>query len=174
MGQSLGWAAGAAGCLLLSKCLQQNAIKEMQILMNRLRIMLVGSLHEHLTRLSHNTLGAKNMGKVISLISGDMTNLEFKIIFLCYMVAFPLLFLGTCVVLVFRCGWVGLLGPCFILFTIPFTLWVGAIGGRIQANIKRLSDERNKKTKEMVELIRLVKMHGWEEAFESRIDHLKH
>ena len=59
---------------------------------------------------------------------------------MCYLALSPFLLIGTCVVLVNRCGWQGLIGPAFIIIILPLSSILGKLIGALQSTIKKVGD----------------------------------
>ena len=73
------------------------------------RAVMLNSLYRILIDFKQYDIKSKNLGKIINLISNDLTRIEFRFFFLACLAGLFLGLFATGVVLVLRLGWWGLI-----------------------------------------------------------------
>jgi ATP-binding cassette subfamily C (CFTR/MRP) protein 4 len=153
--------------LLVSR---HNSWDQSQKIITCLRAIMVNTLYRLVLGFHQQEIKSKNLGKIINLISNDFTRIEIRFYFLACVLGLPLGLTATAVVLVTRLGWWGLLPLGILVVYQVFSALLGSQIGEVQKEINTHKDLRIKKINEVVDGIRLVKLYGWEEAFEKVIN----
>ncbi|EAS01881.2 ABC transporter C family protein (macronuclear) [Tetrahymena thermophila SB210] len=169
LGMALFWAFMLFILLLINISTNNNAFNLVQNISAQIRLNLVTYLYTKASNLSNFQIQKANIGKLFNLISYDLGTLEMMLYFAFMILYIPLLLVISAVVLYFRFGGYGILSVVIITMIIPVQLIFG-VKQKVYTDMKnKFSDERIKLINETVEGIRLMKMYGWEQAFEKYV-----
>ena len=126
-------------------------------------------INEKLLHLSNETLqGGTAAGMVMNVMTMDVDMYDYLYL-LNYLWASPLFAMLVCIVLYFVVGFSGLLGVAVICVLVPIQITANRSQVKLRATTAALTDQRLKRTTELVDGIRPLKMYGWELAYIQRI-----
>lgn len=118
-------------------------------------------LYAKVSKITSFMVKSSDTGMITNLLSSDLTAIENRMQTLLNSIAFPLLFIGATVILLFRVGWPGLM----ILLTIAGQLIIGNLISRknkkIVTEANKYKDKRVEITTEIIEGIKFIKLYGW-------------
>jgi len=112
----------------------------------------------------------RTSGEIVNLMSVDSQRVQDTMTYLHtiwsgpYQITITLIFLANVV------GWATLAGLAVMLLQIPLLGIVSRRSKMAQRTLMKAKDERIKVTNEVFSAIRLLKMYGWEDSFQNRID----
>lgn len=112
-------------------------------------------------------------GRVINLMSNDVSRFDYAVIFLHDLWKGPVELVVVSVLVYQLMGWPGLIGIVALLLFIPGQGWLGkrAAGCRLRAALA--TDKRVNFVNEVIQGIMVVKMYVWEEPFEAMVRKLR-
>lgn len=87
--------------------------------------------------------------------------------------SFPLLAIGSVVLLIIRLGWPGALGIAVILISVAITNCISKRNGLLISEINKIKDKRVETTSNVIDGIRFIKLYGWETAFQKIIKNIR-
>ena len=87
--------------------------------------------------------------------------------------AFPLMLIGSTILIVVRVGWIGLVAIGTVGILIVISKMVSAKGSQIVNKTYGCKDRRVEKTTELIEGIKPIKLYGWEIPFSGMIANLR-
>ena len=126
-------------------------------------------INEKLLRLGNDALqGGTAAGMVMNVMTMDVDLYEY-IFLLNYLWASPIFALFVSIVLYFVVGFSGLLGVAVIMLLVPIQTSANRSQVKLRATTGGLTDQRLKRTTELVDGIRPLKLYGWEVAYTKRI-----
>lgn len=106
-----------------------------------------------------------NIGKIINLVSNDMNAVEFKLFFFFILCVTPFVLIASLIILYIRLGYWGLLSIGILLCYFPLQSKLGKYITISASKKSELTDKRIKLLTELIDGIKLIKMHAWELAF---------
>jgi ABC-type multidrug transport system fused ATPase/permease subunit len=128
--------------MLLYTCFHHNTNYYALLLNNQIRTGLIAVLHHRILKLSSSKLKYQYIGKIINLLSTDMNILQLKLTYIFQGLGYPILLIGSIVLLIQRLGISGLvcvLGPLSI-FLIQY--FIGNTYQNLYTNLNLSKDER--------------------------------
>ncbi|KAL4432931.1 hypothetical protein ABPG74_014445 [Tetrahymena malaccensis] len=139
----------------------------------QVRLGLINLLYDKISSLSTYSIKQANIGKIINMVSSDFGAIEWSIAYLFQCMVTPILFLISSYMLISKLNWIGIVAILLLVSMIPLQQKIAksaAVYSKIQ------TQKRDKKVKifaEMIEGIRIIKMYGWEQAFNQAINKLR-
>lgn len=140
----------------------------------RLRKAIVSAMYDKVAKLSTKSLTETNSGKLITIISGDIFNVERAICILPIFPAAPLITLLCMYYISRNNGW------WYSLVTLA--VWIGCLIGQaicnhytkiLKAKDAVLSDHRMKLINDLVNGIRTIKSYAWEHHYLKKIKEIR-
>ena len=131
-------------------------------------------MYDKVAKFSMKSLTETNSGKLITIISGDMFNVERAITMIPIILAGPCIVLITCALITISAGWQ------YALLTL--TLWVSVLlmqhyTNKLSIWIKMkesvLTDQRLKLINDLVQGIRTIKSYAWEKHYMKKIQDIR-
>ncbi len=119
------------------------------------------------------SLKDSNLGQITNLLVNDLSVFENRIISLIFVSTFPIILIGSIVILLFRIGWVGIVGVIIVLMYIPVSICISKKNGQIIEEANIFKDKRVQLTNETIQAIKSIKLYGWEIAFKNDIKDLR-
>ena len=139
----------------------------------KFRLLIINALFLKVMKLNNFSIQKANIGKIINIIANDMNTVEFKLLFLLFLVTTPMTLILS-IYLLWR-----KLGPVSLI-AIPILLIIYFIQKSLSsANVKNIkqkniySDQRMKLCAELIEGIRLLKIYAWETTVKRFIDKIR-
>ncbi|XP_053685775.1 ATP-binding cassette sub-family C member 4-like [Sabethes cyaneus] len=105
-------------------------------------------------------------GRVINLMSNDVSRFDYAVIFFHDLWKGPVELLIVSVLVYRLIGVSGLVGIVLLLLFIPGQAWLGRGAAKYRLRTALASDERVKFTNEIIQGIQVIKMYVWEKPFE--------
>ncbi|CAK9079757.1 ABC transporter C family member 8 (ABC transporter ABCC.8), partial [Durusdinium trenchii] len=115
----------------------------------------------------------RTTGEIVNLMSVDSQRLQDAMTYMHTLWSGPYQITITLIFLYFVVGWSMVAGVMVMLLQIPAVTVVARSIRLAQRKLMSIKDNRIKITNEMFGSIRLLKMYGWEDSFESRLDGIR-
>lgn len=140
----------------------------------KLRKAIVSAMYDKVGKLSNKSLTETNSGKLITIISGDIFNVERAIGIFPMVPAAPLIML-LCLYYIARSN-----GVMYSVYT--FIVWMASMIGQLlvnrytriyKAQDAMLSDQRMKLINDLVSGIRTIKSYAWENHYLKKISEIR-
>lgn len=112
-------------------------------------------------------------GEIVNLMSVDANRIQMTITYLHTLWSGPYQIVITLIFLFLIVRWATFAGLAVMLLQIPLVSFVARRVKLAQRELMKKKDERVKVTNEVFSSIRLLKMYGWEESFEKRLDGIR-
>ncbi|KAF8610641.1 hypothetical protein BDV93DRAFT_484022 [Ceratobasidium sp. AG-I] len=116
------------------------------------------------------TQSSNLVGKINNLMSTDLGNMvegrEFLIIF----IYAPVQIIGSIIFLYQILGWSSIVGMAAMLVLFPITGKVGHLLNSVQVERMKKTDARVQTITELINVVRMIKLFGWESKVKSRIE----
>ncbi|XP_077866270.1 ATP-binding cassette sub-family C member 9-like [Saccoglossus kowalevskii] len=136
------------------------------------RTAIQAFVYEKSLRLSSWTMtgGDMTVGQITNHMSTDAINVLGMFQFIHFLWTSIIQIIVILVLLYFVLGVAALLGALTLILISPIQLKIGTIMTRIHENVLIYTDDRLKKSNELLHGIKLLKLYGWEELFCSAIE----
>ncbi|XP_022081112.1 ATP-binding cassette sub-family C member 8-like isoform X2 [Acanthaster planci] len=136
---------------------------------------LQAAIYDKSLQLSSYTIsgGAMTMGQITNHMSVDTTNILNSAQWVHYVWSIPFVITGYMVILYFELGVAALIGCIVFFITIPIQVIIARKTAKYQKTTMFQSDERLKRTNELLQGIKLIKLYGWEDMFYTAISKVR-
>ncbi|XP_039296147.1 probable multidrug resistance-associated protein lethal(2)03659 [Nilaparvata lugens] len=131
----------------------------------KIRASCVSLVYRKCLRLNRTALGDTSPGKIVNLISNDVSRFDLVVVTCHYMWIAPLLAVIIGTILYMELGVSGLYGIAAIFIIVPLLSFVGTLSSRYRLRIALKTDERVRLTDEVISGIQVIKMYAWEKPF---------
>ncbi|XP_022081016.1 ATP-binding cassette sub-family C member 8-like isoform X2 [Acanthaster planci] len=139
------------------------------------QIALQAMVYDKSLRLASYTLtgGSMTVGQITNHMSVDALNVleAFQILF--YLFSVPYLCIGYLIILYYQLGVAALIGFFIVATIFPLSSFIAKKTGRFQKSALEKGDERLKRTNELLQGIKLIKLYGWEDMFYTAISKVR-
>ncbi|XP_077629375.1 ATP-binding cassette sub-family C member 6 [Crocuta crocuta] len=152
---------------------EQQYMYRLKVLQMRLRTAITGLVYRKVLVLSSASRKASAVGDVVNLVSVDVQRLTESIIYLNGL-WLPAIWIAICFVYLWQ-----LLGPSALtaiavfLSLLPLNFFITKKRKQHQEEHMRQKDSRARLTSCIIRNVKMVKSHGWEEAFLERVLHIR-
>ncbi|KAL1501385.1 hypothetical protein ABEB36_006713 [Hypothenemus hampei] len=116
-------------------------------------------------RLSKTALGETASGKIVNLLSSDVSRFDLVSVLVHHMWVSPL---STVIVVYFiwsEVGWAGIVGILAVLIVVPIQGYMGKLSAIYRKATALKTDERVRLMDEIVSGVQVIKMYAWEKPF---------
>jgi len=135
------------------------------------REAMVTLIHQKTLRLSQEAFQYTTGGQISNLISSDATRFDRHAAFMHHLWLAPMTIVAVLGIIVSILGWfpaLALLGVCILLVIVQSR--VARQLGQVRLNVARLTDERVRLMREVLQGVRVMKQYAWEPAYRERIE----
>ncbi|ORX79967.1 P-loop containing nucleoside triphosphate hydrolase protein [Anaeromyces robustus] len=137
------------------------------------RATLIGIIYRKTLRLSNKEMQTIGEGKILNMAYSDTYRIQHLLANLHYLWSSPLQLFIILILLVRSLGVWSFIGFSSFLFIVPFQAYIMRVLVNLRKKTVVLTDERVKKTQEILGNIRIIKFFGWEKSFEHIINELR-
>jgi ABC-type multidrug transport system fused ATPase/permease subunit len=131
----------------------------------RVRAACCSLVYRKSLRLSRTALGETAAGKVVNLLSNDVSRFDMVSIFLHAMWTAPLSALIITYFLFVNAGYSGLIGIGIVFLIVPLQVYTGKLTSIYRRRTAIRTDERVRLMDEIISGIQVIKMYVWEKPF---------
>ncbi|EAR99878.2 ABC transporter family protein (macronuclear) [Tetrahymena thermophila SB210] len=139
----------------------------------QVRLGLINLLYDKISSLSTYSIKQANIGKIINMVSSDFGAIEWSVAYLFQCMITPLLFLICSYMLISSLNWIGIIAILLLISMIPLQQKIAKAAAIYSKTQTQKRDKKVKIFAEMIEGIRIIKMYGWEQAFNQAINKLR-
>ncbi|KAL4478039.1 hypothetical protein ABPG72_013478 [Tetrahymena utriculariae] len=139
----------------------------------QVRLGLINLLYDKISNLSTYSIKQANIGKIINMVSSDFGAIEWSVAYLFQCMVTPVLFLISSYMLISRLYWIGIIAILLLVSMIPLQQKIAKAAAVYSKTQTQKRDKKVKVFAEMIEGIRIIKMYGWEQAFNQAINKLR-
>ncbi|KAM6155929.1 ATP-binding cassette sub-family C member 6 [Rhynchocyon petersi] len=160
-------------CACLQTLFEQQHMYRLKLLQMRLRTAVTGLVNRKVLALSSSSRKVSAVGDVVNLVSVDVQRLSESILYLNGL-WLPVVWIVVCFVLLWQ-----LLGPSALtaiavfLSLLPLNFIITKKKTYHQEKQMLQKDTRARLTGSILRSVRVIKFHGWEEAFLERVLHIR-
>jgi len=137
------------------------------------RATLIGMIYRKTLKLSNKELQTISPGRIVNMFSTDSYRIQHLLANGHTLWSSPLQLIIILVLLVRSLGIWSIIGFSIFFFIVPFQAVVMKLLVSLRKKNALLTDERVKKTQEIIGNIRIIKYFGWEKIFQKMIDELR-
>nr|CAD7259044.1 unnamed protein product [Timema shepardi] len=131
----------------------------------KLRIACCSLVYRKSLRLSRSALGDTAAGKVVNLLSNDVSRFDILLMFLNQLWLAPLIAIIVMYLLVAETGVPGAVGVLVVFLVVPLQSYTGKLTAVFRRKTAQRTDERIRLMDEIISGIRVIKMYAWEKPF---------
>lgn len=135
----------------------------------KIRLATCSLIYRKSLRLSSTALGNTSVGKVVNLLSNDVSRFDIVSVFLHCLWLAPLLTIIVAVMLYMEVGSAGLIGMLVIAIVTPLQSYTGKLSSKFRAQTAIRTDERIRLMDEIINGIQVIKLYAWEKSFKKLI-----
>lgn len=153
----------------LSQIFKHQGLHFTYILLSHIKTGFSLLLFTKITKMTLFSLKDSNLGQITNLLINDLSVFEGRIASLIFASTFPIILIGSIALLMFRIGWVGIVGVILVLIYVPVSICISKKNGHIIEEANIFKDKRVQLTNETIQAIKSIKLYGWEIAFKKYI-----
>lgn len=135
----------------------------------KVRVAVCSMVYRKSLRLSSTALGNTSVGKVVNLLSNDVSRFDIVSVFLHSMWLAPLLTIIVTILLYREVGFAGILGMIVIAIVTPIQSYTGKLSSLFRSQTALRTDERVRLMDEIISGIQVIKLYAWEKSFKKLI-----
>jgi len=135
----------------------------------RVRTACCSLIYRKSLRLSRTALGETAAGKVVNLLSNDVSRFDMVSIFLHAMWTAPLSAIIITYFLFVNAGYAGLIGIGIVFLIVPLQVYTGKLTSIYRQRTAVRTDERVRLMDEIISGIQVIKMYVWERPFANMV-----
>ncbi|XP_075384409.1 ATP-binding cassette sub-family C member 6 isoform X2 [Tenrec ecaudatus] len=160
-------------CACLQTLFEQQHVYRLKLLQMRLRAAITGLVNRKVLALSSKSRKTSAVGDIVNLVSVDVQRLTDSILYLNGL-WLPLIWITVCFFLLWQ-----LLGPSALtaiavfLSLLPLNFFITKKRNHYQRQQMEQKDARSRLCSAILRSARVIKFHGWEEAFLERVLHIR-
>lgn len=148
-----------------SQVAKQMAFIEAHTLATNIKSALAVLLYSKISKLTSYVIKSSEIGKITNLLSSDLGIIEQMLPISMNASNFPVVMVGSTVLLILRLGWPGVIGIALVFLIVPISFCISRSNGSLYQEINIYKDKRVQATTEIIEGIKYIKLYGWEIAF---------
>lgn len=135
----------------------------------KVRVATCSLMYRKSLKLSTTALGNTSVGKVVNLLSNDVSRFDIVSVFLHSMWMAPLITIIVGVLLYNEVGIPGLIGMIVIAVVTPIQSYTGKLSSIFRYQTALRTDERVRLMDEIIGGIQVIKLYAWEKSFKKLI-----
>ena len=169
LGVGYAYALSIFFCVVLAVLVRHISFHNGHMLGGVLKQTLYMLVHDKIMNLSHEVIhDGSATGKVTNIASIDIEPFEL-VPLLNFLWLSPIAAVAISIVLLIKIGPSGLFGVFIISLLVPIQIKVNRLTIKLHANMAKMGDTRTKRTSEIMEGIRVLKMYGWETEYANKV-----
>ncbi|XP_044751806.1 ATP-binding cassette subfamily C member 4-like [Coccinella septempunctata] len=131
----------------------------------KVRAACCALIYRKTLRLSRSALGETASGKIVNLLSNDVSRFDIVSVMLNHMWAAPLSAILVMYFLYINAGWAGLVGITPVFIVTPLQSYTGKLSAVYRKQTAQKTDERVRLMDEILSGVQVIKMYAWEKPF---------
>ncbi|KAJ6637208.1 putative multidrug resistance-associated protein lethal [Pseudolycoriella hygida] len=139
----------------------------------KIRLGCIGLMYRKTLNLPKSAVYDGLNGKLINLISNDVSRFELALLFLHDVWKGPIEALLFGYFIYVQIGVAGIIGMAFLLSFIPIQAYLGKKSAQLRRRTAKRTDFRVKIMNEIILGIQVIKMYAWEKSFASMVDQIR-
>lgn len=167
----IGYVFGIVILLALSVLFANHALLNSKLVGAHARTILTKALLEKSLVANSKTKHDFSNGKVFSLMSGDLAKIDMGISFLPFALATPVPIAAAIAILIVNLGAVALTGIGIFALTVAMYAIPAMLLMKYKAKAAVYTDKRIESMREVLNAMKIIKFHVWEDAYQDKIFH---
>ncbi|KAG5681565.1 hypothetical protein PVAND_010984 [Polypedilum vanderplanki] len=139
----------------------------------KVRLATCSLIYRKALKLSTTALGNTSVGKVVNLLSNDVSRFDIVSVFIHAMWLAPLLTIIVGILLYQEVGTAGLVGILVIGIVTPLQSYTGKLSSKFRLQTAIRTDERVRLMDEIINGIQVIKLYAWEKSFKKLIQNAR-
>ncbi|KAG5875254.1 hypothetical protein JTB14_011933 [Gonioctena quinquepunctata] len=135
----------------------------------KVRAAVCALIYRKALRLSKTALGNTASGKIVNLLSNDVSRFDIVSIFIHHMWVAPTSAIIIMYFLYIEAGYAGILGIAAVFCVVPLQAYTGKLAALYRKQTAMKTDERVRMMDEIISGVQVIKMYAWEKPFEKLI-----
>ncbi|CAG9859551.1 unnamed protein product [Phyllotreta striolata] len=136
----------------------------------RVRAAVCALIYRKAIKLSKTALGETASGKIVNLLSNDVSRFDIVSIFIHHMWVAPASALFIMYFLYKEASYAGVLGILTVFLVVPLQSYTGKLSAIYRKQTAMKTDERVRLTDEVISGVQVIKMYAWEKPFQKIIN----
>ena len=157
------------GALTVTVCLHQYFHRVFRIGMD-IKISLISLIYQKALKLSSESKGETSVGEMVTYMSTDSQRLADTMSDFAQIWSSPLRIVICMVLLYNQLGWSAFAGLAVCILLIPANIWAQGLVRKTTIANMQLKQKRVKKTTEMLNGMKVMKLYSWEDSFKNAIN----
>ncbi|XP_057653050.1 ATP-binding cassette sub-family C member 4-like [Diorhabda carinulata] len=139
----------------------------------KIRAAVCSLIYRKALRLSKTALGETASGKIVNLLSNDVSRFDIVSIFIHHMWVSPTSAIIIMYFLYSEAGYAGILGILVVFLVVPLQSYTGKLSAIYRKQTALKTDERVRLMDEVISGVQVIKMYAWEKPFEKLIKYAR-
>ena len=135
----------------------------------KVRVAVCSLIYRKSLRLSSTALGDTAPGKIVNLLSNDVSRFDVVSVFIHSLWLAPLLSIIIGYILWMEVGYAGLVGIAIVFIVTPIQSYTGKLSSIFRMQTALKTDERVRLMDEIISGIQVIKLYAWEKPFSKLI-----
>ncbi|CAO1401294.1 unnamed protein product [Diamesa serratosioi] len=135
----------------------------------KVRVAVCSLIYRKSLRLSSTALGDTAPGKIVNLLSNDVSRFDVVSVFIHSLWLAPLLSIIIGYILWVEVGYAGLVGIIIVFIVTPIQSYTGKLSSKFRMQTALKTDERVRLMDEIISGIQVIKLYAWEKPFSKLI-----
>ncbi|CAO1406085.1 unnamed protein product [Diamesa tonsa] len=135
----------------------------------KVRVAVCSLIYRKSLRLSSTALGDTAPGKIVNLLSNDVSRFDVVSVFIHSLWLAPLLSIIIGYILWVEVGYAGLVGIAIVFIVTPIQSYTGKLSSIFRMQTALKTDERVRLMDEIISGIQVIKLYAWEKPFSKLI-----
>ncbi|CAG9814463.1 unnamed protein product [Phaedon cochleariae] len=132
----------------------------------KIRAACCALIYRKSLKLSKTSLGGIASGKIVNLLSNDVSRFDIVSMFVHQMWVGPVCSLIVMGLLYREAGYAGIIGIAAVFLVVPIQSYTGKLSAKYRKQTALKTDERVRLMDEIISGIQVIKMYAWEKPFE--------
>lgn len=165
----IGYAIGACIMIIVNGLAFNHSVLASQTLGVQIKSVLTKAASKKIFRASAYARHKYPNGKVTSFVTTDLSRIEYALSYQPFLSGFPALIIIVIALLIVNVGAIALVGIGIFLAAVLLCLFAAKFIMKFRAEASIYTDARVGRMREVLNNMKMIKLHAWEDAYESDI-----
>ncbi|KAJ3115540.1 hypothetical protein HK100_001311 [Physocladia obscura] len=173
LSKGIGLAFGLFALQILGSLISNTFQQELQVKSIAVKTMVSAGIYRKALKLSPQARQRFGTGQVTNMVSTDTMRIQMFMFQAILIFTLPILLIGNIIFLIVAIGWAAIIGLSLLVFAMPLQAWLFSKMKLIRARQAPITDQRVKKTTEILNGVRVIKLFSWENSFFDVVDEIR-
>ncbi|ORY46466.1 hypothetical protein BCR33DRAFT_753523 [Rhizoclosmatium globosum] len=169
----IGYALGLFALQLLGSLISNHFQQAISIKSMAIKSMMTTGIYRKALRLSPQSRNKFSSGQITNMASSDVMRIQMFMMQMIFIFTIPLQLIVNIVFLISAIGWAAVIGLSLLLVAMPLQAWLFEKMKVIRQKQAPITDQRVKKTTEILNGIRVIKLFAWENSFLNVVESIR-